>query len=80
MTPCNNFVCIPNGLPSLFAKRPEMNCPLPPKISPTEGGMGHKKPFGSSTCHFVFFRQRWKEILDWALPSWLVLLYIVCRK
>ena len=39
MTPCNNFVFIPNGLPSLFAKRPEMNCPLPTKISPIEGGM-----------------------------------------
>ena len=80
MTPCNNFVFIPNGLPSQFAKRPEMNCPLPTKISPIEGGMGHTKPFGSSACHFVFFQQRWKEILDWALPSWLVLLYIVCRK
>ena len=55
MTPCNNFVFIPNGLPSLFAKRPEMNCPLPPKISPIEGGMGHTKPFGSSACHFVLF-------------------------
>ena len=80
MTPCNNFVFIPNGLPSLFAKRPEMNCPLPPKISPIEGGMGHIKPFGSIACHFVFFRHRCKEILDWALPSRVVLLYIVCRK
>ena len=80
MTPRNNFAFIPNGLPSLFTKRPEMNCPLPTKISPIEGGMGHTKPFGSSALHFVFFRHRWKEILDRVLPSWVVLLYIVCRK
>ena len=28
MTPCKNFVFIQNGVPSLFAKRPEMNCLL----------------------------------------------------
>ena len=31
-----------------------MTRPLPVKIGPTEGGVGHAKPSGSSICYFVF--------------------------
>ena len=55
MTPCNNFVCIPNGLPSLFANRPEMNCPLPPKTSPIERRNGTHKAFWEFRPPFCLF-------------------------
>ena len=44
-----------NQPPNLSARRPEMTCPLPSKISHIEVGMGHAKPSGSSIHHFVFF-------------------------
>ena len=53
-TPRNNFVFVPNRLPSQFTRRPEMTGPLPTKIGPIKGGMGHAKPSGSSVRHFVF--------------------------
>ena len=53
-TPRNNFVFVPNRLPTLFTRRPEMTRPLPTKIDPIKGEMGHAKPSGSSVRHFVF--------------------------
>ena len=44
MSPRNNFAFVPNWLPNLFARRPEMTRPLPAKIGPIEEGVGHATP------------------------------------
>jgi len=69
ITPGNKIVFVPNLLPNLSARRPEMTRPLPAQIGPIEAEMGHAKPSGSSVRHFVFFRHRRDPFLDWALPS-----------
>ena len=49
---------VPNRIPNLFTRRPEMIRPLPAKIDTIQGGMGHAKPSGRSVRHFVFFLHR----------------------
>ena len=57
--PSSNFVFVPNQLPSLLTRWPEMtwNDPsLHAKIGPEwRGEMGSTKPPGSFICYFVFF-------------------------
>ena len=68
VTPCNKFVFILNWLQNLSARRPEMTCPLPAKISHIEAGMVHAKTSGSFVRHFVFFWHKRDSFLDWTFP------------
>ena len=65
--PRNNVVFIPNRLPNLFARRPEMTCPIPSKIGLIDEDVGHEKLCRRAVRHFVFFRHRCDLLFDWAL-------------
>ena len=41
ITPRSDFVFVPNRLPNLFTRRPEIPVPFQQKSSPAEGGVGH---------------------------------------
>ena len=71
------FIGLPTARPGLYGEVSllkeetigiifEMTRPLPTKIGSIEGGMGHAR---SSVRYFVFFRNTWKVLLEWALPS-----------
>ena len=70
-TPRNNFVFVPNRLPSQFTRRPEMTGPLPTKIGAIKGGIGHAKPSGSSDGrYFLIGRYPYGQPNKNAMNEW----------
>ena len=68
MTPSNNFVFFPNGLPSLFAKRPEMNCPLPTKSAPLKEEWDTQSLLGVPLSILSFFDIDGRKFLIGCFP------------